>query len=62
MDAGKYALLHANGMSFHDVLNLVLHDAAEKIRVAPVPDHLDDYSHFTEVGADWAADLIDPEV
>lgn len=57
---GYYALLHANGMSFNDVLKLHAHDLAEHIRS----------NHHTKDGKSCsslrchggkAAKLIDPE-
>jgi hypothetical protein len=37
------------------------HEMAEHIRNTPSPDDPDDYGGFVDMGADWAADLIDPE-
>lgn len=38
------------------------HELAEKIRNTPSPRDPDDYGGLVDMGADWAADLIDPEV
>jgi hypothetical protein len=38
------------------------HELAEKIRNTPLPDDFHgDYQRWGSIGADWAADLIDPE-
>lgn len=36
------------------------HELAERIRNTPSTDDPDDYGGFVDMGADWAADLIDP--
>lgn len=62
MTEKNYALLWANGLGFHDLMRLHAHDLAEKIRDTPMPEDKDDYAYFRENGAEWAANLIDPEV
>jgi len=37
------------------------HGLAEKIRNTPSPRDPDDYCGLVDMGADWAADLIDPK-
>lgn len=37
------------------------HRLAEQIRNTPSPDNPDDFGGFVDQGADWAADLIDPQ-
>ena len=36
------------------------HELAERIRNTPGHNDPDDYGGFTDAGADWAANLIDP--
>ncbi|MEV7814270.1 hypothetical protein AB0P05_26625 [Streptomyces flaveolus] len=43
-------------------LDAYAHELAEKIRNEPSPRDPDDYGALVDAGADWAADLIDPEV
>lgn len=44
------------------LLDAYAHELAELIRSIPGPDDPDDYGGFVSMGADWAADLIDPKV
>ncbi|WP_432184867.1 hypothetical protein [Streptomyces tendae] len=37
------------------------HQLAEQIRNTPSPNDADDYGGFVDAGADWAANLIDPD-
>lgn len=37
------------------------HQLAQQIRNTPAPNNPDDYWGFMTHGADWAADLIDPQ-
>jgi hypothetical protein len=54
MNTDKYALLWANGMNFHVVLEQYAHDLAEEIRSYDRARH----AHMLH---EEAADLIDPE-
>jgi hypothetical protein len=42
-------------------LKTYAHELAEKIRNTPSPRDPDDYGGLVDMGADWAADLIDPK-
>ena len=42
-------------------INAYAHQLAEQIRNTPGPNNPDDHWGFMDHGADWAADLIDPQ-
>jgi hypothetical protein len=44
------------------ILAFYAHELAEKVRAPHPPKSYNPYSDSFEGGADWAADLIDPEV
>lgn len=46
--------------SLADEADAFAHELAERIRNTPSTDDPDDYGGFVDMGADWAADLIDP--
>lgn len=54
---GADAAVHAKRF-----LDVYAHELAEKIRNEPSPRDPDDFCGLVDMGADWAADLIDPEV
>jgi hypothetical protein len=56
---GDYGMYESHVM---EMLDAYAHELAEKIRNTPSPRDPDDYGGLVDMGADWAANLIDPEV
>jgi hypothetical protein len=62
IDRAGYVVNEADHQWADERIDAFAHELAEKIRHTSLPECKDDYSYFRENGADWAANLIDPEV